>query len=202
MTRKRDKPSFSGHAPGPIFKRRRPPHDPFISAAADDDVNASRPPTPAALVVTGLPSNCSVLELKSRFEVYGPISRIRIEPDEVGYITFRSKDSAAASIDASLDPSFGITVDSKRVQVSWANDTLAQLGAGVGINQGSERSRLSSSSKLLKAEVPLSKLGRSNKLASRVIMPQASSRPTLEQPFRGRDIVAYDDILYTDSAGL
>lgn len=119
MTRKRDKPSLSRHVPAPISKRRRPfprpPHDPSTASAADDDPKASKPAPPPALVVTGLPSNCSVLELKSRFEIYGPISRIRIDRDEVGYITFRSKDSAVAAIGASLDPSFGITVETERV---------------------------------------------------------------------------------------
>lgn len=78
--------------------------------------------------------------------------------------------------------------------MSWANDPLAQWGVGVGINRISE-SRSSSSSKLLKAEVPLSKHGHSNKLASTIVKPQASSGSTLEVPFQGREIVAYDDIL-------
>ena len=33
----------------------------------------------------------------------------------VAYVTFRSKESAEAAIAASLDPSFGISIDSKRV---------------------------------------------------------------------------------------
>ncbi|OWM75991.1 uncharacterized protein At1g27050 [Punica granatum] len=202
MSRKREKPSyFSRQVPALISKRRRPlprpPLDPSSSVAgADDDAPTSKPSPPPAVVAMGLPPNCSVLDLKSRFEIYGPISRIRIDRDEVGYITFRSKDSAVAAIAASLDPSFGISIDSKPVQVSWANDPLAQWGVGVGINRGIG-SRSSSSSKLLKAEVPLSKYGRANKLASTIVNPQAStsSDSTLEVPFRGREIVAYDDIL-------
>ncbi|MCI29552.1 putative E3 ubiquitin-protein ligase HERC1-like, partial [Trifolium medium] len=41
--------------------------------------------------------------------------RIRIDRDAVGYITYRTKDSADAAIAAGHDPSFGLTVNSKKV---------------------------------------------------------------------------------------
>ena len=57
----------------------------------------------------------------------------------------------------------------------------------------------SSSSKLLRAEVPLSRHGRGNKLASAIVNPRSNnnegSSSVLDVPFRGREIVAYDDIL-------
>ncbi|OMO55129.1 hypothetical protein COLO4_36183 [Corchorus olitorius] len=197
MSRKRDKPYFSRHNPAYSFKRRRPlpPHPP--PPTEDEDKPAAKPTPPPALVVMGLPTNCSVLDLKSRFEIYGSISRIRINRDAVGYIAYRSKESAEAAIAASLDPSFGITVDSKKVQVLWATDPLAQWREGVGT--GSNKANGSaSSSKLLRPEVPLSRHGRGNKLASAIIVNPRSSddgSSILEVPFKGREIVAYDDIL-------
>ena len=115
MSRKRDKPYFSRHTPASISKRRRPlpPHPP--PPTEDEDKPATKPTRPPAVVVMGLPPNCSVLDLKSRFEIYGSISRIRINRDTVGYIVYRSKEFAEAAIAASLDSSFGITIDSKKV---------------------------------------------------------------------------------------
>lgn len=67
-------------------------------------------------MVTGIPSDCTVLELKSRLEMYGPISRTRIDAvDGAGYVTFRSADSAEAAIAASLDPAFGVSIRSAKV---------------------------------------------------------------------------------------
>lgn len=114
MSRKRDKPYFSRHDRAPYPKRRRPLPPPQ-SAEESDDKPSVKPPPPPALVIMGLPLNSSVLDLKSRFEIYGSISRIRIDRDGVGYVTYRSKDSAEAAIAASLDASFGITIESKRV---------------------------------------------------------------------------------------
>ncbi|XP_065860893.1 uncharacterized protein At1g27050 [Euphorbia lathyris] len=190
MSRKRDKPYFSRHERAPYPKRRRPLPPPVST----QDLPDKRPPPPALLVM-GLSPDCSVLDLKSRFEIYGSISRIRIDRDGVGHITYRSKDSGEAAIAASLDISFGITVDSKRVQVLWATDPLAQWREGVGIGGKKESG---SSSKLLRAEIPLSRHGRSNKLASAIVNPRSSSNDVpggLDVPFKGREIIAYDDIL-------
>lgn len=108
MSRKRDRqPYFSRHD---AAKRRRP-----LPETTEEERPTTRPAPPCAVVVMGLPQDCSVLDLKSRFEIYGAISRIRIDRDAVGYITYRTKDSADASIAADLDPSFGITVNSKKV---------------------------------------------------------------------------------------
>lgn len=106
MSRKRDRSYFSRHA----AKRRRPLPEPV-----EEERPTTRPSPPSAVVVMGLPLDCSVLDLKSRFEIYGSISRIRIDRDAVGYITYRNKDSADAAIAAGIDPSFGITVNSKKV---------------------------------------------------------------------------------------
>lgn len=117
MSRKRDKPYFSRHVPAPFSKRRRPhPPPPPVE---NEDKPTSKPTPPPSVVVMGLPSNCSVLDLKSRFEIYGSISRIRINRDAVGYIAYRSNESAESAIAASLDSTFGITVDSKRVIILY-----------------------------------------------------------------------------------
>uniref|UniRef100_A0A2P2PLN7 RRM domain-containing protein n=1 Tax=Rhizophora mucronata TaxID=61149 RepID=A0A2P2PLN7_RHIMU len=209
MSRKRDKSYLSRHDRAPLPKRRRPlPPPPPVATDEDGDKPASKPPPPPAVVVMGLSPDCSVLDLKSRFEIYGAISRIRIERDGVGSITFRSKDSAEAAIAASLDASFGITIDSKRVQVLWATDPLAQWGKGIGVVNTSKDNTSSSlsTSKLLRAGMPLSRHGRSNKLASAIVNPRSSSNggggggndsssSVLDVPFKGREIIAYDDIL-------
>jgi len=108
MSRKRDRHYFYRHDAS-AAKRRRPLPEPV------EEERPTRPALPSAVVVMGLPQDCSVLDLKSRFEIYGAISRIRIDRDAVGYITYRSKDSAEAAIAAGVDPSFGITVSSKKV---------------------------------------------------------------------------------------
>ncbi|XP_027361320.1 uncharacterized protein At1g27050 [Abrus precatorius] len=190
MSRKRDKPYFSRHVPYAAAKRRRP-----LPESTEEERPTVRPAPPSAVVIMGLPQDCSVLDLKSRFEIYGTISRIRIDRDTVGYITYRSKDSADAAIAAGHDPSFGITVNSKKVQVLWATDPLAMWREGVGNNKDK-----GSMSKLVRAEVPLSKHGRGNRLASAIgntkrSEDSSSSTSVLEVPFRGREIVAYDDIL-------
>lgn len=62
-------------------------------------------------------------------------------------------------------------------------------------------------SKLVKAEVPLSRHGRGNRLGSAIVNPRdedndndgGNVRPhvstRLVEPYKGREIVAYDDIL-------
>ncbi|EOY00202.1 Homeobox-leucine zipper protein ATHB-54 [Theobroma cacao] len=192
MSRKRDKPYFSRLGPASISKRRRPLPPYPLPPPEDED----KPTPPPAVVVMGLPPNCSVLDLKSRFEIYGPISRIRINRDAVGYIAYRSKESAESAIAASLDSSFGITIDSTKVQVLWATDPLAKWREGVGVGANKDNGS-SSSSKLLRPEVPLSRHGRGNKLASAIVNPRSSDDGSsmLEVPFKGRGIVAYDDIL-------
>ncbi|KAK2990791.1 hypothetical protein RJ640_012692, partial [Escallonia rubra] len=198
MSRKRDKPYYSRHAPYSQPKRRRPLPPPPLSPAEEDLPEvppAVKVPT-AAVVVTGLSPDCSVLDLKSRFEIYGAISRTRMDPGGVAHVTFRSKESADSAIAASLDPSFGITLNSKRVEVMWASDPVPQWREGV-----KQKDDSSSSSKLLRAEVPLRRHGRGNKLGSAIVNPKDDSTiisgvgSSLEVPFKGREIVAYDDIL-------
>nr|DAD31145.1 TPA_asm: hypothetical protein HUJ06_009996 [Nelumbo nucifera] len=74
------------------------------------------------------------------------------------------------------------------VQVSWADDPLPQWREGIGLSSSKERS----SSKLLRAEVPLRRHGRGNRLST-----GGSIKPGigLDLPFKGREIVAYDDLL-------
>ncbi|CAN6727315.1 unnamed protein product [Malus baccata var. baccata] len=212
MSRKRDKPYFSRHAPYAGSKRRRP-LPPHPEPEPELDKPTYKQPPPPALVVTGLPPDCSVLDLKSRFEIYGPISRIRIDRDAVGYVTYRAADSAQAAIAASLDPSFGITIESKKLQVLWATDPLAQWrkGVGAGAENRDSGAGSSASSNLVRAEVPLRGRGRGNKLASAIVNPRggAAAAPTtaapataaessssaLDAPSKPREIVAYDDIL-------
>ncbi|WRX14091.1 hypothetical protein QQP08_006578 [Theobroma cacao] len=160
MSRKRDKPYFSRLGPASISKRRRPLPPYPLPPPEDED----KPTPPPAVVVMGLPPNCSVLDLKSRFEIYGPVSRIRINRDAV--------------------------------QVLWATDPLAKWREGVGVGANKDNGS-SSSSKLLRPEVPLSRHGRGNKLASAIVNPRSSDDGSsmLEVPFKGRGIVAYDDIL-------
>lgn len=120
MSRKRDRSAyFSRHD---AAKRRLPLPEP-----AEEETPTMRPAPPSAVVVMGLPQDCSVLDLKSRFEIYGAISRIRIDRDAVGYITYRTKDSADAAIVAGLDPTFGITVNSKTV-LTFSPFSLSHLG--------------------------------------------------------------------------
>lgn len=201
MSRKREKPYASRHVLYSLPKRRRP-----LPPPADDDLPESPSvKLPTAVVVTGLSQDFSVLDLKSRFEIYGSISRTRMDPTGVAYITFRSNDSAESAIAASLDPSFGITLDSNRVQVMWASDPVPQWREGVRQKDGS-----SSLSRLLRAEVPLSRHGRGNKVGSAIVKPRVDNvannndnnekksggSGTEEFPYyKGREIVAYDDIL-------
>ncbi|KAL9390379.1 hypothetical protein Peur_018984 [Populus x canadensis] len=200
MSRKRDRSNFTRYdRPAPYPKRRPPPPPPPPQSQPNDIKPSTKPPPPPAVVVVDLPPDCSVLDLKSRFAIYGEISRIRIDRDGIGYITYRSKDSAEAAITASLDSSFGIAINSKKVQVLRATDPLVQWREGVGA--GGKRdsgSPSSSSSKLLRGGIPLSRHGRGNKLASAVVNPTSSSSDgpsVLDVPFKGREIIAYDDIL-------
>ncbi|XP_052173303.1 uncharacterized protein At1g27050 [Diospyros lotus] len=194
MSRKRDRRDFSRPGPYRLTKRRRPP--------PPSPPHADLPPTsssksPATVVVTGLPPDSSLLDIRSRFQIYGCISRTSIRHTGVAYITFRSKDSAMAAVAASLDPSFGITLHSKPLSVTWATDPVPQWREGVLHKDGSNYSSLSaSSSKLVRAEVPLSRHGRGNKLGSAIVNPRNNSSVAgLDVPSKGREIVAYDDIL-------
>ncbi|KAL2559287.1 Uncharacterized protein Fot_04026 [Forsythia ovata] len=203
-SRKRDKPYFSRHAPYSFPKRRRP-----LATAADDTVdtssNAASKKAPTTVVVIGVPTECSVLDLKSRFEMYGPISRTRMEPNGVAYITFRSNDAAQSAVDAAHDPDFPITLHSVSVQVMWASDPVPQWREAVGRKEGM-------SSKLVRAQAPLSRHGRGNKLGSAIVNPRDGNNDNdesennednnvvvgnsgLDGAFKGREIVAYDDIL-------
>ncbi|KAK9935222.1 hypothetical protein M0R45_022332 [Rubus argutus] len=201
MNRKRDKPYFSSRrVPSSASKRRRPlPPHAEEPEEAELDKPTFKPPPPPALVIMGLPPDSSVLDLKSRFEIYGSISRIRIDRDAIGHVAYRTADAAQAAVDAALDSSFGITLHSKKLQVLWATDPLAQWRKGVAVNDDNRDSSNGSSSKLLRAEMPLRRHGRGNKLASAIVNPrgaaETSSSSVLDVPSRAREIVAYDDIL-------
>lgn len=152
-----------------------------------------------------------MLDLKSRFEMYGPISRTRMDPNGLAYVSFRSNDAAQSAVAAARDLDFPITLDSVPVQVIWASDPVSQWRGGFGQTNGL-------SSKLLRAEVPLSRHGRGNKLGSAIVNPReelnndsnkygvakngsklndgaAIGKSGLDGPIKGREIVAYDDIL-------
>ncbi|KAJ4961204.1 hypothetical protein NE237_021114 [Protea cynaroides] len=199
MSRKREKPDYGSaqlvSSSTRRSKRARPllPRHSNGRTSLEDRLQESTTTTeskqssPAVVVVTGLDQSCSVLDLKSRFEMYGSISRLRIDRGGLGFITFRSVDSAAAAISASHDPSFPITVDSRKVQVSWANDPSPQWREGVGLSSLEERPL----SKLLRAEVPLRRHGRGSKLGVGIVSP----RNGLDMPYKGREIIAYDDLL-------
>ncbi|CAI9092738.1 OLC1v1028063C1 [Oldenlandia corymbosa var. corymbosa] len=218
MSRKRDRSysSSSRHVPYSFSKRRRPlPLQPDGLDPVDD---IDKPPAtvkkPTTVVILGLPSDCSVLDLKSRFEIYGSISRIRMDPTGLGYITFRSHDSAQSAVNAAVDPSFAVTILSKPVQVMWATDSVPQWREGVTKKDGASSSSSSSplSSKLVRPELPLSRRGRGNKLGSAIVIPRDGHKTRygdvkdivevgdrvgsgLIQPLVAREIVAYDDIL-------
>lgn len=123
MSRKRDRAQFSRQAPYSFSKRRRPLPPPkfgtsnnlYLPDGDNSSVDGASTKQQMTVVVVGLPTNCSVLDLKSRFEIYGSISRTRMDPNGLAYVTFRSHDSAQSAISASLDPSFGITILSKSV---------------------------------------------------------------------------------------
>ena len=84
-----------------------------------------------------------------------------------------------------------------QVKVLWATDPLAQWREGVGL--GANKDNGSSSSKLLRAEVPLSRHGRGSKLASAIVNPRSENSGSAVSgsnlPSREREIIAYDDIL-------
>ncbi|KAH9606846.1 hypothetical protein KSS87_020254 [Heliosperma pusillum] len=188
MSRKREKPYFSPCQPYSNPKRRRP------RSPSPEDKPQDKPAAPPALLILGLPSGCSVLDLKARFEIYGPISRIRINPLGVGSISFRTFSAADSAVAASLDPSFPISIDSHPVQVMWASENKDD-DAGENVNE--KRRTNSNLSKLLKRETPLSGHGRVKRLSSAIVNPNTtiSQSTVLDPPFKHREIVAYDDIL-------
>ncbi|XP_010498974.1 PREDICTED: uncharacterized protein At1g27050 [Camelina sativa] len=206
MSRKRDKPYTYRNTPARISKRRRP-WAPPPSSEQDEviDKPISKPPPPPALIVMGLPANCSVLELKSRFEIYGSISRIRIDKDGFGSVSYRTVESAEAAIAGSHEPSFGISIDSKKVEVVWATDPLVKWKEGVTVGEEKDKTTPSSSSKLVRPVMPLRKHGRSNRLVSAIVNPRSNNNyndgeigggtPARLREIKQRDIVAYDDIL-------
>lgn len=117
MGRKRDRTHFNRHVPYSFPKRRRPtPASDDPLPAPEDNSSSTKQQQPATVVVIGVPSECSVLDIKSRFEIYGSISRIRMEPNSLAHITFRSNDSAQSAVEAAADSSFPITLHSKPVR--------------------------------------------------------------------------------------
>ncbi|KAL9272157.1 hypothetical protein AKJ16_DCAP21833 [Drosera capensis] len=166
-------------------KRRRFP--PSLTTEFPDPPPTTRPPPPPAIIVIGLPQDLSILNLKSRFEIYGPISRIRLDSHSLGFITFRTLAAAEAAVAAASETESGIMVDATRVQVVWDDGR----GGGEG---GGEGRRFSS--KLVRAERPLSRLGRGNRLIPRGSgAGRGGGGSDVGGGFEGREIVAYDDIL-------
>ncbi|CAH9093075.1 unnamed protein product [Cuscuta europaea] len=106
---------------------------------------------------------------------------------------------------ASADATFPIILHSKPVQVMWASDPLPERKEGASKREGT----LAVSSKLVRAEVPLSRHGRGNRLGSDIVNPKDDNNTNsnntyknrggiaarLGDPFKGRELVAYDDIL-------
>ncbi|KAG9155530.1 hypothetical protein Leryth_009946 [Lithospermum erythrorhizon] len=219
MNRKRTTPYSSSTT---TTKRRRSIHH-RLSAAPDTSSSAAK--SPSTVVVMGLPIECSVLDLKSRFEIYGPISRTRMDPNGLAYVTFRAQEAAEEAIAAAKDPSFQLTIQSRPLQVMWATDPVPQWREAVSRKDGVS----ALSSKLVRAEMPLSRRGRGNKLGSTIVNPRdemndmngnenkgtengssdlvdisektngdivgVSTPSIIDATFKGREIVAYDDIL-------
>ncbi|GAB2214149.1 hypothetical protein Droror1_Dr00018488 [Drosera rotundifolia] len=188
MGRKRGRPNPYAHlATHPKRRRFPPPH----TTESPDPPPTTRPPPPPAIIVIGLPQDLSILDLKSRFEIYGPISRIRLDSHSLGFITFRTLAAAEAAVAAAVETECGIMVEEKRVQVVWDDGRGGLGGEGEG-GGGGEGRRFSS--KLVRAERPLSRLGRGNRLS-----PGGSGGGRggggFGGGFEGREIVAYDDIL-------
>ncbi|KAJ8464658.1 hypothetical protein OPV22_027210 [Ensete ventricosum] len=168
--------------PASLSKRLRRP--PPTEAAEREPAEATAAASPSVVLVTGLPADCTVLELKSRLEMYGPISRTRIDVDGRGFVTFRSDHAAEAAISASLDLAFGVTVRSIKVAVVRGSDPVPAKKMGAGI---------SSSSRLLRAAMPLSRHGPSKeKLDAGETAERSKSRA--EASHGGREIIAYDDL--------
>ncbi|CAA6662734.1 unnamed protein product [Spirodela intermedia] len=194
MSRRRgreEEPELDGsytNAAGPSRKRRRGRRQLLVEEGAADalastdevkvgyaDQGATDGSGSTVVVVNGLPSDCTVLELKSRMQMYGSIARIRIDDGEgLGYVKYRNPDQARAAIAAAANPVLGITIGTGKVQVYEASEPAPQWQPSTG---------LSGPSKLLRAEHPLRKYGRGNKLL----------RSDMQHD--GRQIVAYDDIL-------
>ncbi|KAF3682758.1 putative galactose oxidase-like [Capsicum annuum] len=208
MGRKRDRSHFNRPAPYSFPKRRRPtPTTEDSLPSENNSTSSTKQQPPASVVVIGVPSECSVLDIKSRFEIYGSISRTRIEPNGLAHITFRNNDSAQSAVEAAVDTSFPITLHSKprrptpttdnlypennstsstkqqaasvvvigvssewSVQVIWATDHAAQWKEGV--MRKDEQSTSTVASKLVRAEVPLSRHGRGNRLGSAIVNPR------------------------------
>ncbi|XP_031121618.1 uncharacterized protein At1g27050 [Ipomoea triloba] len=212
MGRKRDRAYQSRHVPYSFPKRRRPlppPLDADNAVAETDNLSPENSTAsaklPATVVVMGLTAECSVLDVKSRFEIYGAISRTRMDPGGLAHVTFRSRESAASAVAAAADAAFPITLHSEPVQVMWASDPVPQWKEGVAKREGT----MAVSSKLVRAEVPLSRHGRGNKLGSAIVdskiehnvdansseKKRGGIASRLGVPFKGREIVAYDDIL-------
>ncbi|KAK8961389.1 hypothetical protein KSP40_PGU018194 [Platanthera guangdongensis] len=174
---KRGKPNF------PPSLAKRPRLLQANSDAMDHQLAGDRGSSSlSAVMVSGLPLDCTVLELKYRLEMYGSISRIRIDPNCSGYVTFRSNQSAEAAIAASVDPQFGISIRSSKLLVARASDPVAHWRLGV---------RASSTSKLLRAEKPLSRHGRTKK---QIIPGTLVTKKVPQLSYAERKIRAYDDL--------
>ncbi|ERN01288.1 hypothetical protein AMTRI_Chr03g147000 [Amborella trichopoda] len=178
MSRKRERSTFSNQPHGPKRKNPRITHMREKEERGEPKSRGS-----SLVIVCCLPSDCTIMELKSRFESFGSIARARIDSDcGTAQITYRLRDSAEAAIANSKDP-FGISIRNKKIQVSWADDPLPRWKVGVGLSSHKDRQ-----SKLLRPETPLSRHG---KLANRLGAVNRESNSS----FKDREVVAYDDLL-------
>ncbi|KAL5976517.1 hypothetical protein ACLOJK_020850 [Asimina triloba] len=180
--RKRQKPYFSLQQQQPPLSKRQRPEKAAAAVGVEEgrEMEEKSSKQASVVVVSGLPRSSTAFELKSRFQMFGAVSRLRID-NGLGYVTFRSKESAQAAISASLDPSSGISIQSveirqSEVQVSWANDPVPQWKAAVRASS-TQDCRLPS--KLLRPEIPLSGLGRGNRKLSAGTAPSTTSSPEL-----------------------
>ncbi|KAK4423777.1 hypothetical protein Salat_1960600 [Sesamum alatum] len=187
-SRKREKP-YSRHAPYSLPKRRRPL--PLDAAAGEDAVDDSSTSStaakaPTSVVVIGVPAECSVLDLKSRFEMYGPISRTRMEPNGVAYINFRSNDAANP-------PSMRL-----EIQVFRVNPALNSSTGDVGERSSStmEGRTWPEGRIIIKANENKSNKNTNGDATNddNANSADAVGNSGLDGSFKGREIVAYDDI--------
>nr|CAD1828011.1 unnamed protein product [Ananas comosus var. bracteatus] len=140
---------------------------------------------PSVVIVTGIPGDCTVLELKSRLEIYGPSPAPASTPP-MAWGTSPSAPPPRRRRRRRLTRPRPRRRRPIQEGVCGAGErSLQQWKTGVGASP--------SLSKLLRPETPLSKHGRSNKkLNPNTTIPSERREPDLS--FKGREIVAYDDL--------
>ncbi|XP_078436782.1 homeobox leucine zipper protein [Wolffia australiana] len=139
----------------------------------------------AEVLVSNLPPECTVLELKSRMEMFGPVARIRIDSGQgIGYVKFRTLEHAQSAVDAAGNPRLGVEIGSQKVQVRLDSDAAPELPPTLPVSR---------QSKLVSPELPLRRRGRVNRLLIEGRLNFGNSESNTNHS--GRQIVGYDDIL-------